>query len=500
MEPVIENDLEKGSGLKEDKYYFTDIIRKKWDELSIQSVIGSRVIKLIQTVVVFLCIHAVCEYGMQFSESMIRAGYKVIGSNPMVFLGIQVALALLWWLVPDLATVLCVIVIYMSLGGLSPLLMLIACVLMLAVAMEDRTVELSAIAMPALIICLTDKQWLKLFGESYEPHFMMHMILTISLGIFITVFASFVSTRYNNGIFGVLSFPVFGLFSLALGLFGKIGGEGVKSVVSYKRNYWPLFVNSTDEFGNNISDFNPDIMKDFKEYLMQPTICMLVIFIATSVIFLLILKYDTKGLKLQMDIRDGIAFTAVAVLLCGSMLLLSYFAGLKDGIYTVPVIMLQTVAAYVLTRPLAGRMSLKPNVRSEKTGFIFISYAHKDFEKIKPYLGMLKKEGLEYWYDNGIRTGDEWQGVIASNLAECDCFLAFISKNSITSEYCIKEINYATSKQKPIAVVMLEDVPVPPVLEMHLASLQAVQRYNLHDDKECMDRIMELEEIKKCKL
>jgi hypothetical protein len=47
---------------------------------------------------------------------------------------------------------------------------------------------------------------------------------------------------------------------------------------------------------------------------------------------------------------------------------------------------------------------------------------------------------------------------------------------------------------------MLEDVPVPPVLEMHLASLQAVQRYNLHDDKECMDRIMELEEIKKCKL
>ena len=187
MEPVIENDLEKGSGLKEDKYYFTDIIRKKWDELSIQSVIGSRVIKLIQTVVVFLCIHAVCEYGMQFSESMIRAGYKVIGSNPMVFLGIQVALALLWWLVPDLATVLCVIVIYMSLGGLSPLLMLIACVLMLAVAMEDRTVELSAIAMPALIILflnITAPDYIAPLYETAAGRVIMTAVLASNIGIY----------------------------------------------------------------------------------------------------------------------------------------------------------------------------------------------------------------------------------------------------------------------------------------------------------------------------
>ena len=47
-----------------ERYYFTDVIRKKWDAVSLQSVAGSRLIKLIQSCILFVSIHAVCEYGM----------------------------------------------------------------------------------------------------------------------------------------------------------------------------------------------------------------------------------------------------------------------------------------------------------------------------------------------------------------------------------------------------------------------------------------------------
>ena len=489
--------IEENAG---ERYYFTDVIRKKWDAVSLQSVAGGRLVRFIQSCILFISMHAVCEYGMQFTDSLIHDAYMAIGGNPTLFLGAQAGLALLWMLTPNLITFLFIIVIFISLGGLSPLLIVIACALMFTVTGEDRTVQVAALAMPAMIICLTDKQWIKLFGESYESHFMTQMILMTSLGIFITVFAAYVSMRYNNGIFAVLSFPVFSIFAMTLMMFGKIEDAGGKSVVSYKKDYWPLLVDSVDEEGNSISVFNPDIMSDFKGYLMQPVIRMLLLFLVISIVFAVLLKLNNKRHNLHLDVRDGIAFAAAAALLCLSIPLLNSVAGLNDCRYTVPEILLQVAAAYVVTRPVAGRMMLKPNIQSQKNGFIFISYAHKDFERIKPYLSMLTKEGYEYWYDNGIRTGDEWQGVIASNLANCDCLLAFVSENSIYSEYCIKEINYATSKHKPMAVIMLDDVPMPPVLEMHLASLQAIQRYNLHNDKECMDKILELDQLKSCKL
>ncbi|MBQ1454460.1 MAG: DEAD/DEAH box helicase, partial [Thermoguttaceae bacterium] len=67
---------------------------------------------------------------------------------------------------------------------------------------------------------------------------------------------------------------------------------------------------------------------------------------------------------------------------------------------------------------------LKRHERSPSAdSFYSVSFRFEDFEKIKPYLTMLNKEGYEFWYDNGIRTGDEWQGVIASNLANSDCVM-----------------------------------------------------------------------------
>jgi hypothetical protein len=91
------------------------VIRKKWDAVSLQSVAGSRLIKLIQSCILFVSIHAVCEYGMQFNDSLIHAAYMAIGGNPAVFLGVQAGLALLWMLTPNLVMFPFIIGIFASL-------------------------------------------------------------------------------------------------------------------------------------------------------------------------------------------------------------------------------------------------------------------------------------------------------------------------------------------------------------------------------------------------
>ena len=47
--------------------------------------------------------------------------------------------------------------------------------------------------------------------------------------------------------------------------------------------------------------------------------------------------------------------------------------------------------------------------------YIFISYAHKDFELISPFISALK-EKYAVWYDEGIRYGIEWEEEIAEKL------------------------------------------------------------------------------------
>lgn len=46
---------------------------------------------------------------------------------------------------------------------------------------------------------------------------------------------------------------------------------------------------------------------------------------------------------------------------------------------------------------------------------------------------------------------------------------------------------------------MIDNVGLPPVLEMHLASLQAVKRSQFASDEECLDKVLEMEEFENCK-
>ena len=48
--------------------------------------------------------------------------------------------------------------------------------------------------------------------------------------------------------------------------------------------------------------------------------------------------------------------------------------------------------------------------------YIFVSYCHKDKERVYPVISELYSRGCRIWYDDGIDPGTEWPEVIAQHL------------------------------------------------------------------------------------
>ena len=105
--------------------------------------------------------------------------------------------------------------------------------------------------------------------------------------------------------------------------------------------------------------------------------------------------------------------------------------------------------------------------------FFFVSYAHRDSDKIHPYLKGLQDSGYNIWFDKGIEAGTEWSNNIADHLKRCSAFLFFVSKNSVKSENCLDEVAYAKSHNKPSLLVFLDDdADLPVGTEMQTARFQ----------------------------
>ena len=113
--------------------------------------------------------------------------------------------------------------------------------------------------------------------------------------------------------------------------------------------------------------------------------------------------------------------------------------------------------------------------------YIFVSYAHKDSERVLPIISALQERGFRVWYDAGIEAGTEWPEYIADHLDRCSCFLAFMSEYARDSHNCRREINFAIELRKEPLVIYLENVQMSLGMRMQLGSLQAIF-YNRHSN------------------
>lgn len=74
---------------------------------------------------------------------------------------------------------------------------------------------------------------------------------------------------------------------------------------------------------------------------------------------------------------------------------------------------------------------------------IFISYSHRDEEKIKKFIShfdpVVKNNAVSLWYDRYINGGDSLQKKIDENFYISDIIIMFITSNFLSSSACMKE-------------------------------------------------------------
>lgn len=133
-----------------------------------------------------------------------------------------------------------------------------------------------------------------------------------------------------------------------------------------------------------------------------------------------------------------------------------------------------------------------------KEDYIFISYSHKDKEKVFPVIERMVDDGFRVWFDEGIVPGEEWTKTIAEHLNGCSVFFAFVSENSLESKNCTREINFAIKKDKYFVTVMLEDTELPPEIDMQLSPVQMISRYKFRNEEDFFEKLYSVENLNIC--
>lgn len=143
---------------------------------------------------------------------------------------------------------------------------------------------------------------------------------------------------------------------------------------------------------------------------------------------------------------------------------------------------------------------------ADKQPYYFISYNSEDEARVAVYVSELVKLNIPIWYDNGIKTGDEWEMEIAERIDKCVAVIMFLSKNIFLKErsYVHKEFNLATQYSgKKVYVVMLDNINKPEVPVRYRAwwddvsRLQGVEAYRYSLPGLCIKNLVSGLEVQK---
>jgi hypothetical protein len=89
--------------------------------------------------------------------------------------------------------------------------------------------------------------------------------------------------------------------------------------------------------------------------------------------------------------------------------------------------------------------------------YIFVSYAHRDSEKILPVILALYGQKYRVWYDEGIAPGSEWPENIAAHLKNAALVMIFVSKYYLDSKNCLNEQKAAATQNKKTVHILLDE-------------------------------------------
>lgn len=99
---------------------------------------------------------------------------------------------------------------------------------------------------------------------------------------------------------------------------------------------------------------------------------------------------------------------------------------------------------------------------------VFLSYSRKDRERAQSIADVLRERHFGVYKDtDDILPTEEWKGRLEQLIAEADTIVFLLSPNSVASEVCAWEVEYATELNKRIAPIVIDDVDsgdIPPLL------------------------------------
>jgi TolB-like protein len=119
---------------------------------------------------------------------------------------------------------------------------------------------------------------------------------------------------------------------------------------------------------------------------------------------------------------------------------------------------------------------------------VFVCYSHDDEARVYPIIDSLKSHGVDVWYDQGIRAGSLWRQEIGTALERATHVLFFISRASLQSAHCDREVEFAIDNDKTLIPVFLDSVELTPALRVALGRVQALHATRL-DGSELLGRI-----------
>lgn len=115
--------------------------------------------------------------------------------------------------------------------------------------------------------------------------------------------------------------------------------------------------------------------------------------------------------------------------------------------------------------------------------FLFISYSHKNASEIKEVCTFLQKNGVRFWYDDGLKSGNDWNAVIASHIYNASSFLLLLSADSASSKFVKDELAFAANHGIPIHAVKLQDFTLPIDIELPLSSVHILNSFKGNEEK-----------------
>ncbi len=117
---------------------------------------------------------------------------------------------------------------------------------------------------------------------------------------------------------------------------------------------------------------------------------------------------------------------------------------------------------------------MRPVPYSEDKPYIFVSYSHKNNDIVLSIIQRMQQDGYRVWFDDNIPAASRYSKVIAEHVEKCSYFIAFISSDYISSDWCRKEMDLAIDEKKKHLIVQLDEIAFPTEWRMELNRSQKI--------------------------